>query len=100
MVNDKVDDKWSKDAGTEYKKNFRPFSQYEYSDGRFTKRGAPSTDNKNDNSNLVNGRNNESWYREVVELRKKAGEYKVGIGQPAVFEIINAFFSIEDGVAN
>ncbi|XP_044256854.1 uncharacterized protein LOC123006441 isoform X2 [Tribolium madens] len=64
---------------SEYKKNFRPFSQYEYSEGRFTKRG-PSLD-ETDNSTGQNSLpphcdKNDSWYGEVVELRKKAGEYK------------------------
>ncbi|XP_008199653.1 nuclear protein MDM1 isoform X1 [Tribolium castaneum] len=64
---------------SEYKKNFRPFSQYEYSEGRFTKRGAPVDDTDNSagqNSLPPQCEKNDSWYREVVELRKKAGEYK------------------------
>lgn len=65
---------------SEYKKKFRPFSQYEYSEGRFTKRG-PTIDDTDDstgqNSLPPQCEKNDSWYREVVELRKKAGEYKV-----------------------
>lgn len=79
-----VDDKHShthiyKDEfNTEYKKKFRPFSQYEYSDGRFTKRGAYEENGHLGQTSLpVNSDKNDSWYGEVVELRKKAGEYKV-----------------------
>ncbi|XP_068916628.1 nuclear protein MDM1 isoform X7 [Tenebrio molitor] len=64
---------------TEYKKKFRPFSQYEYSEGRFTKRGASAEDADDQgglNSLPPQYEKNDSWYREVVELRKKAGEYK------------------------
>uniref|UniRef100_A0A1Y1LRM8 Nuclear protein MDM1 n=1 Tax=Photinus pyralis TaxID=7054 RepID=A0A1Y1LRM8_PHOPY len=67
----------SKEFKTEYKKQFRPFSQYEYSEGRFTDRG---NENKilieNSNPNIIPINATESWYREVVELRKKAGQYK------------------------
>lgn len=65
---------------TEYQKKFRPFSQYEYSEGRFTKRAGQSNE---DHDELAHTSlppqldKNDSWYREVVELRKKAGEYKV-----------------------
>ena len=65
---------------TEYKKKFRPFSQYEYSEGRFTKRGGSAEDaddSGGQNSLPPQIEKNESWYREEVELRKKAGEYKV-----------------------
>lgn len=54
----------SREYLSEYKKRFRPFSQYEYVDGRFFKKkgdqeiGSP-------------------WFHEVIELRKKAGEYRV-----------------------
>ncbi|XP_063929160.1 nuclear protein MDM1 isoform X7 [Zophobas morio] len=64
---------------TEYKKKFRPFSQYEYSEGRFTKRGGSAEDaddSGGQNSLPPQFEKNDSWYREVVELRKKAGEYK------------------------
>lgn len=63
---------------TEYKKKFRPFSQYDYVEGKFQKKREemeavhlplPLTD-------IPHG---DSWYREVLELRKKAGEYKVSI---------------------
>lgn len=54
----------SREYLSEYKKRFRPFSQYEYVDGKFFKKkgdqeiGSP-------------------WFHEVIELRKKAGEYRV-----------------------
>ncbi|KAL1130111.1 hypothetical protein AAG570_013050 [Ranatra chinensis] len=56
---------------TEYKKKFRPFSQYDYVEGRFKpKRDEPEPEIVPD---LPHG---DSWFREVLELRKKAGEYK------------------------
>lgn len=61
---------------SEYKKKFRPFSHYEYSEGRFSKRGNNEVDAINDATSPHCDKNNDSWYREVVELRKKAGEYK------------------------
>ncbi|RZB39839.1 nuclear protein MDM1, partial [Asbolus verrucosus] len=63
---------------TEYTKKFRPFSQYDYSEGRFTKRGTPAEDNEEPGQNSLppNYEKNDSWFQEVVELRKKAGEYK------------------------
>ena len=55
-----------KEYKSEYKKRFRPFSQYEYVDGKFfKKRGDHEI--------------GDPWYKEVIELRKKAGEYKVSI---------------------
>ncbi|CAG7837232.1 unnamed protein product [Allacma fusca] len=57
------DDFKKKEYKSEYKKRFRPFSQYEYVDGRFfKKKGDQEIENP--------------WYKEVIELRKKAGEYK------------------------
>lgn len=58
---------WSsrKEYKSEYKKQFRPFSQYEYVDGKFFKKRA-------DQEIGVN-----PWYKEVIELRQKAGEYRV-----------------------
>ncbi len=55
-----------KEYKSEYKKQFRPFSQYEYVDGRFFKK-------KGDQE--MGGVN--PWYKEVIELRQKAGEYRV-----------------------
>lgn len=56
---------------SEYQKKFRPFSQYDYIAGKFLARDMKVTPS----SNLAT----ESWYAEVIELRKKAGEYKVSI---------------------
>lgn len=57
---------------SEYKKKFRPFSQYDYVEGKFkAKKGEPEPMILHE---LTPG---DSWYREVLELRKKAGEYKV-----------------------
>ncbi|XP_065220804.1 uncharacterized protein LOC135845880 isoform X4 [Planococcus citri] len=53
---------------SEYKKKFRPFSQYDYIAGKFLARDNSVTPA----SSLTTA----SWYSEVVELRKKAGEYK------------------------
>ncbi|KAF2899152.1 hypothetical protein ILUMI_07023 [Ignelater luminosus] len=61
---------------TEYKKKFRPFSQYEYSEGRFTERPNENKVTETTHHNIINDNTNDSWYREVVELRKKAGQYK------------------------
>lgn len=63
---------------SEYKKKFRPFSHYEYNEGRFMKRGTNEVDGAvhEATSPHCENKNNDSWYREVVELRKKAGEYK------------------------
>lgn len=53
---------------SEYKKQFRPFSQYDYIAGKFLAKD----NNVTPSSNL----SSDSWYAEVVELRKKAGEYR------------------------
>lgn len=69
---------------TEYKKKFRPFSLYQYVDGKFQK----SSSDKIPTSSAVDGparqqqqpgdkMDKDTWYGEVLELRKKAGEYKV-----------------------
>lgn len=64
---------------TEYKKKFRPFSQYEYTGGGFSVREVNS-DAVDDTRKVYNEMDKDaSWYREVVELRKKAGEYRVSI---------------------
>lgn len=67
------------------KKSVRPFSQYAYDTkfkhGRTEKENfgfAADDENKIDNKTLVNGGHvAQTWYRDVVELRKKAEEYKV-----------------------
>ncbi|KAJ9579222.1 hypothetical protein L9F63_024670, partial [Diploptera punctata] len=60
-----------KEIKTEYKKKFRPFSQYDYVEGKFLKK----TD-ANIPVVMPDLPRTDSWYREVLELRKKAGEYK------------------------
>lgn len=70
-----------KEIKTEYKKRFRPFSQYEYTEGRFTKKKegdlmattVPDIPLPGDFPPQAG----DAWYHEVLELRKKAGEYKV-----------------------
>lgn len=81
------DEKSSRDEkpeefNTEYKKKFRPFSEV-YTEGKISV-NKKSSSNKDEpdgsSSSFVNGdHNNDSWYREVVELRKKAVEYRVSI---------------------
>lgn len=66
------------------KRSVRPFSQYAYDiklKNALTERenfGFAGDENKIDNKTLVNGGHMaQTWYRDVVELRKKAEEYKV-----------------------
>ncbi|PSN54318.1 hypothetical protein C0J52_10696 [Blattella germanica] len=61
-----------KEIKTEYKKKFRPFSQYDYVEGKFLKK----TDAVNIPDTMSEIPQTDSWYREVLELRRKAGEYK------------------------
>ncbi|XP_069694376.1 nuclear protein MDM1-like isoform X9 [Periplaneta americana] len=61
-----------KEIKTEYKKKFRPFSQYDYVEGKFLKK----TDVVQLPEAMTELPPSDSWYREVLELRKKAGEYK------------------------
>ncbi|XP_066963562.1 nucleolar protein dao-5-like isoform X48 [Macrobrachium rosenbergii] len=63
------DDKVSKRAyKSEYRKKFRPFSQYQYVDGKFHK---VKTDEPAAGSDASN-----NWYKEVIELRRQAGQYR------------------------
>jgi hypothetical protein len=77
-----------KEIKTEYKKKFRPFSQYDYVEGKFLK--------KNDAVHLPDAMpelpQSDSWYREVLELRKKAGEYRVSCLLLATDSIIILLF--------
>lgn len=67
------------------KRSVRPFSQYAYDNkvkhGHTERENfgfAGDNANKIDNKTLVNGGHvAQTWYRDVVELRKKAEEYKV-----------------------
>lgn len=79
LVNDHKDKTYNKEEqNTEYKKKFIPFSKYDYTEGKFRKRNdiIEEVDSTVNMSNGTNS-NNESWYQEVMEMRKKAGEYKV-----------------------
>nr|CAD7438815.1 unnamed protein product [Timema bartmani] len=68
-----------KEFKTEYKKKFRPFSQYDYVEGKFQKKKeSESVSLPFAFAELPQG---DSWYREVLELRRKAGEYKVSLLQ-------------------
>jgi len=60
-----------KEYKSEYKKNFLPFSQYDYIDGKFFKK-----------KGSANQETESPWYKEVIELRQKAGEYKVRLLPP------------------
>ncbi|KAK7793981.1 hypothetical protein R5R35_003949 [Gryllus longicercus] len=64
-----------KEFKTEYKKKFRPFSQYDYVEGKFQKK-KPEPENEPISLPFPELPRGGSWYREVIELRKKAGEYK------------------------
>ncbi|CAG2055816.1 unnamed protein product [Timema podura] len=69
-----------KEFKTEYKKKFRPFSQYDYVEGKFQKKKeSESVSLPFAFAELPQG---DSWYREVLELRRKAGEYKYNIDPP------------------
>ncbi|GJQ68039.1 hypothetical protein Trydic_g10671 [Trypoxylus dichotomus] len=78
LVNDNaiLEEEKLKDFNTEYQKKFRPFSQYDYSEGKFTSKIEDSEEIDEAKNALLNGTAKEAWYKEVVELRKKAGEYK------------------------
>lgn len=76
-----------KEFKTEYKKRFRPFSQYEYVDGHFNKRKQEAADLVSleqppptplEHHITADLTPSDPWYNEVIELRKKAGQYKVG----------------------
>jgi hypothetical protein len=41
----------------------------------------------------------DSWYREVLELRKKAGEYKVSHLLLATYQVIRLFFLSHDSIS-
>lgn len=76
LVDDRTNQERIKEEfNSEYKKKFRPFSQYEYTGGAFHNKEI--TGDVTDDKKFADIDKNSSWYREVVELRKKAGEYKV-----------------------
>ncbi|XP_047103641.1 microtubule-associated protein 1B-like [Schistocerca piceifrons] len=63
-----------KEYKTEYKKKFQPFSHYDYVEGKFFKK--KHADPSSQQLLLSDIPHSDSWYCEVLELRKKAGEYK------------------------
>lgn len=98
---------------SEYKKKFRPFSHYVYeaSKGTFTKcrelkakskgvkaAGADAPEDPAqekmlpkdlpDGPHALANKDSDSWYREVLDLRKRAGEYKVPTSRPPLTFII------------
>ncbi|CAH2006241.1 unnamed protein product [Acanthoscelides obtectus] len=75
LVNENGQEKSKEDFGTEYKKKFRPFSQYEYTGGGFSSKEI-SKKMLSDENKYINEDRDSSWFQEVLELRKKAGEYK------------------------
>ncbi|KAL3290190.1 hypothetical protein HHI36_023549 [Cryptolaemus montrouzieri] len=98
LVDEKInrDDK-HEDFHTEYKKKFRPFSEL-YSEGKFSANKKTSSNKEETDaapgSSFVNGDNtNDTWYKEVVELRKKAVEYRSrGWGSDFANEKINDIY--------
>lgn len=68
-----------KDIQNEYRKNFKSafYSEKE-------KYGFEQDPSKGDNKVIANGsaHYDPTWYKEVVELRKKAGEYRVSNYKP------------------
>lgn len=65
-------DKPKEDFNSEYKKNYRPFTEYA---DKCVKAGM--TNNIEENGLHHDDTEKDIWYRQVVALRKKAGEYKV-----------------------
>lgn len=81
------------------RKTIRPFSQYSMNEIR-QKQGMTDKENfgfvadsesanKVNEKSMVNGHdpNAASWYKDVIELRKKAGEYKVSRNGNKLFSI-------------
>lgn len=67
----------------QYKKKFRPLSQYDYleTEGKLARVQCADHEmlignNENGPNMILYPKPNAGWYKEVVELRKKAGEYK------------------------
>ena len=92
---------------SEYKKNYRPFSQFDYSenDGRFTDKTITNqnhmVDDEHDSTSRdvshENSSDNDSWYKEVIELRKKAEEYKVFYH---VYNVLSPFKNVRNILKN
>jgi Nuclear protein MDM1 len=92
-----------KEFKTEYKKRFRPFSQYEYVDGRFNKRKPETADlvaieqpppTPLEHHITADLTPSDPWYTEVIELRKKAGQYKVGTFSQLFWNGCNKFMKL------
>ncbi len=71
-----------REARSEYRVKYRPFSQYEYLDGHFiASPGAASPPEevraRQQQQALSASLHGEPWYKEVVELRKQANDYRV-----------------------
>lgn len=74
-----------KQFNTEYTKKFRPFSQYDHQEIENRNQDKDETRNEQEKlieirengPNLLSNKNVSGWFKEVVELRKKAGQYKV-----------------------
>lgn len=60
---------------SEYKKNYRPFSQHE-SKSREKEQESLLGQKENGPNRVIYKKPNAGWYKDVIELRKKAGEYK------------------------
>ncbi|CAH0562716.1 unnamed protein product [Brassicogethes aeneus] len=74
LVSDRGQEKPREQLHSEYKKNYRPFTEYA------DKRARNISSTRNHPNIEENGIHEDSekdiWYRQVVALRKKAGEYK------------------------
>lgn len=87
------------------RKSVRPFSQYanenKYKNAHTEKENFGFADdgvNKSDNKTVMNGGSHSiHWYRDVVELRKKAEQYRVNLihnlSLPLQFTHVGFFFS-------
>lgn len=78
----------------------RPFSQYAYDiklKNALTEKEnfgfTADNDNRIDNKMLSNGGHVQLWYRDVVELRKKAEEYKVSVAILNVYNLRSIFIN-------
>lgn len=61
---------------SEYKKNFQPFSKYNFDENKGVFEERPNTMDSLQN-NMAEMESPSSWYKEVVLLRKKANQYRV-----------------------
>lgn len=82
IVNEENEKALPKNFHTDYKKKLRPFSQYDYleSERKLAQKEKEEQEkpvkNENGPNIVLYPKPNAGWYKEVVELRKKAGEYK------------------------